>query len=252
MLRNDHSASHPAVPGSGPAGFTLIEVAAVIVLFAVMSVLAISNFGLLDSYRGDTELRKFVSIWELVAADAQQKGESYRLMVDLDDQSYTVRREVPLEEGARKKVDYLENFRRKMGRTRSDDNEPRLSVEEEFKREDAREGETLESIFLRTFYHDRSEPSRLGTPLSFPSLAERQRLPEGLRIRDIQLGNERFDEGEVSIRFSSTGMSDFAVVHLVLPNSGKVLTAHMNPANATVKVETGDRTFNWLGGSPKR
>jgi len=234
------------------AGFTLIEVAAVIVLFAVMSVLAISNFGLLDSYRGDTELRKFISVWELVAADSQQRGESYRLIIDLDDQSYTVRREVPLEEGAQKKVDYLENFRRKMGRKKLEDEEPLLSVEEEYKREDLREGDTLESIFLKTFYHDANEPTRLGTPLSFPSLAERQRLPESLRIRDVQVGNEKFEEGEVSIRFSSTGMSDFAVVHLVTPGNGRVQTAHMNPANAVVKVEVGDQTFNWLGGTRDR
>ncbi len=236
---------------SSDSGFTLIEVAAVIVLFAVMSVLAIRNFGLLDSYRSDTELRKFISVWELVAGDAKRRGESYQLLIDLDDQSYTVRREVPLEGTTRKTVDYLENFRRKMGR-QAEREEPLLSVDEEFKQEDAREGDTLENLYAKTFFRDPGEPTRLGAPLSFPSLAERQRLPEVIRIRDVQVGNEQFERGEVTIRFSSTGTSDFAVVHLLVPATGKILTAHMNPANATVKVVTGDESFTWLGGATKR
>ncbi len=57
-------------------GFTLIEVALVIGLLAIMSTLVASRFGVIDSYRQKNAIRHFIGTWEMLHQQARARGES--------------------------------------------------------------------------------------------------------------------------------------------------------------------------------
>lgn len=231
--------------GCDERGFTLIELGAVIVLLVLMSALALSRFGTLDVWKERAELRKFISVWEMLAREAQQKGESYRLIVDLAESSYYVRREVVVDQRLAQSVDRLEGFRAKIGRNTREERLDRdlRTLEEEYREEDSREGESLELIYYRTVYRDPEDLSRLAIPLDFPSLAEPQYLPPSIRVRDAVIGSTKRTDGKVYIRFAANGSTDFAVLHLLV--SGTVYTALMNPATGSVKLEEGDKEYEF-------
>ena len=213
-----------------------------------MSGLALSKFGALDFWREKSEIRKLLGTWELLAREARQKSESYRLVVDLADNTYYARREVPIDQAQGRNVDYLAGLRNKVGRNTVAERQEKdlLSLNEEYKEQDSRDGESLELVFYKTMFRDPEDLSRLGIPLDFPSLAEPQPLPPGIRFRDVIIGNTKSTEGKVYIRFSANGATDFAVIHLLVHND--VLTAVMNPATGTVKLEEGDKEYEWSPG----
>lgn len=229
-------------------GFTLVEVAIVIFLIAIMSTLAITRFGAIDSVRQKSSLRRFVNTWEFLHAQAKARGESYRLQIDLNLGTYTVRREVPVQGPAVQQVDRLRNFRTKSEQERlaKQDQERLLSLEEEYKEDDARQGDALENVFFQTVFRDPEQNFRLGIPIEFPSLQKEQALAPGVRFRDVTVAGEEVKEGIAAIRFSSTGASEFAVVHFLVEET--VMTAVVNPATGKVDLNTGDQEFDWLHG----
>lgn len=232
-------------PGVGASGFTLIEIALVIVLLALMSTLAASRFGIIDNVRQKSSISKFVNTWEFLSQQARARGESYRLVVDIPRNTYTVRREVPLESARPKQVDYLKNFRTKSEQERRarEDQEKLATLEEEYKEEEAREGDALENIFYRTVFRDPEGSSRLGIPIEFPSLKDDIRLPDSVHIRDVIVRGEEFRDGTAAIRFTASGANEFAVVHFAVGEGA--MTAVMNPATGRVQLNTGDVKYEW-------
>ena len=228
-------------------GFTFIEVSLVIVLLVLMSVLAASRFGVIDSWQKKSSIRLLINTWEFIASQARFRGESYRLVIDIDRGTYAVRREVPVEGPSARNVDYLKNFRTQSENSRraKEEQENLASLDEEFKEEDVREGDALESIFYRVIFRDPNANFRLGIPIEFPSLKNEVKLAEGLRFRDISVRGEESQTGTVAIRFTSTGAADFAVIHLA--SEGGVVTAVMNPATRKVTLTQGDVDYAWAG-----
>lgn len=210
-----------------------------------MSTIAITKFGAIDSFRQKASIRRFINTWEFLHAQARARGESYRLTIDLGRNVYTVRREVPIEGPGSKNVDYLKNFRLKSETERlaKEEEEKQLSLDDEYKEEDARQGDTLENIFLRTVFRDPEQNFRLGLPIEFPSFREEQALSPGVRFRDVAVGGEEVKDGIAAIRFTAAGAGEFATVHFQVEDS--VMTAVSNPATGRVDLSPGDLEFEW-------
>jgi type II secretory pathway pseudopilin PulG len=235
----------PPLPSSTEGGFTLIEIMVVTLLLVFMSGLAVSRFGGIDLFRYKSAVRHFINTWEFLRNQAVARGESYRLIIDLDRQSYTVRREVPLTGTQANTVDHLRGFRTtsELAERAKEDQEKLKSLEEEYKEEDAVQGDALENLFYRTIFRDPDQSVRLGIPLEFPSLKDEQRFPPGVAIRDVVVAGEEINTGLAAIRFSASGASEFAVVHFLAGEN--IQTAVINPATGRVDLHNGDLKFEW-------
>ncbi len=234
-----------AIRSRSESAFTLIELALVIVLLAVMSTLAASRFGIIDNVQRKSAVSKFINTWEFLSQQARARGESYRLIIDITRNVYTVRREVPVDSVRPKNVDHLRNLRldSEIERRAREEQEKLESLEDEYKEEDVREGDALENIFYRMAFRDPEGNFRLGVPLEFPSMKDEVRLPESVRFRDVSVRGEEVLTGVTAIRFTSTGANEFAVVHLLVGDG--VMTALMNPATGKVQLNPGDTKYEW-------
>ena len=239
-------------------GFTLIELIAVIVLVAILARIAIGNVDSVLIWRYRTDLRRFANTWQFLYDEAIGTGHAYRLIIDFEGNTYRVRREIrPMPKATTQTVDvdYLSNLRTQgeKKRRKEKENEEILSLEEQFKEDDLREGSALDDLFYQYLFGDPNQPVRLGTPLDFPELAEPRTFTSGLRFRDIRTLNGISDEDEVSIRFSPRGASEFAVVHLDIEDSDYVFTVFANPSTGEVSLREGDMDFTWtLGRTEER
>ena len=228
--------------------FTLIELVFAIVIIALISALAVTRFEPLQQWKQKGELRKFVDTWEFLYNEALARGQAYRLEIDLDTESYYVRREIQLQQSESKQVDYLQNLRTKSEQDRraKREEEELSSIKEEYKEEDERLTQTVEKLYYDYLLADPEGSIRLGRPLEFPSLAETKSLPPGLEFRDVKTRKGKKTDGRVSIRFSPKGAAEFAVVHLIAGE--RVFTAFMNPSSGEVSIRDGDQDFDWLRG----
>lgn len=232
-------------------GLTLIEIAAVILLFGLMAALSVSKFDSLAGWRSQYGFRSFLNTWEFVFREAQTRREAYRLIIDIDRGQYSVLREIPLRGTAARQVDFLKNLRTRgeQERRERESTKELLSLEDEFRQEDERQSESLESLFYEFAYSDPSGSVRLTRPLDFPQLAEPKELPEGIIFRDVKLGPELYEKGEVAIRFSPLGASDFAVVHI--ESDGQVFSALLNPSTGELELQSGYIDYEWTFSNDK-
>ncbi len=228
------------------AGFTLVEIAVVVLLFGIMALLVLQRTNSIGSWREEQGLRKFLNTWQFVFSEAIARGEGYRLVVDLDRQQYWVLREVPESGTVARQVDYLRNLRAKSEQERRDraEHENLPSIEEEFSEADKTDSKSLEVLYYDTAYRDPYGSVRLGRPLNAPSLADPIELPSGIRIRDIKLQSETHTSGQVAIRFQSQGAADFALVHLQREN-GEIESAILNPSTGNLMLQRGDIDYDW-------
>lgn len=231
---------------SGESGFTLIEVGVVIVLVLLMTVLAASRFGLSDGLRQNTELRRFVNTWEAVQQAASGKGDSYRLVLDIDRNVYYVKREIPIREGRTRKVDYVNRLRSDKERSRRSAKEAekrRGSVREQLSEEITRQSGALDDQFFQMVFRDPNAEIELASPLEFPSLEDEQPLRE-VKIRDAFVSGREVEQGVAIIRLLGSGATEFAAVHLLAGE--QVFTAVINPATGRVRLSEGDERFDWM------
>ncbi len=228
------------------SGMTLVEVALVVILIGVLSTLAVNRIEYMVLAKQQGEIRRLLNTWEMLFNEALARGEAYRLIIDLDKGSYFVRREIKAQEGVVKEVDYIANLRTKGEKERRKNRaeENLLSLEEEFAKEDARQGLDLETLFYLSLFADPEGNMRLARPLEFPSLAKEKLLDEGISIRDIKTEGGTIKAGKASIRFSPRGSSEFAVIHFLI-NEEHVVTALLNPWTGVSKVQEGDVDFEW-------
>lgn len=206
-----------------PRGFTLIELIVVIVIIALISGLAVTKLGATLAWQKKAELRKLINTWELLYQESLARGEAYRLIINLTEDlsrpdQYFVRKEVIPQGDTVKQVDRLENFRLKSERQRRAeeelDNLP--TVEEQIQMEQSQEQQNLQALFYKSLYIDPYGDTQLTVPTEFPSLQKPQDLKGGLRIRDVQTEFGTIGRGQVFIRFSPRGGSDFAVIHVLM------------------------------------
>lgn len=226
-------------------GFTLVELVMVTLLFGLISLMVVNRFDSIFSWRQQQGFRSFLNTWEFVFREALARRTAYRLIINLDDQSYSVVREVDEIATASRQVDYLKNLRTRSERDRraQSESEELLSIDEEFKREDDRQAESLEKLFFQFAYRDPHSNVRLARPLEFPQLAEPVKLPNGVRFQNVKLYSELIDRGNAAIRFSPRGAADFAVVHI--DSGGQPFSAIMNPSTGELVVKSGYIDYEW-------
>jgi prepilin-type N-terminal cleavage/methylation domain-containing protein len=227
-------------------GFTLLELIVVVVLLGFLSGVFLTRFESLLPWRQKEELRTFLNTWEFVYREALAKGEAYRLVLDLDRNSYAVLREVPLDRSTVRQVDYLKNLRTRGEQRRREQEEQLVSTEEEFKQEDERDAGSLEYLFFDFAYQDPFGNVRLSRPTEFPNLAEPKQLPESVVLSDVVFRSELIEKGKVNVRFSSRGASDFVVVHFRV--ASEPYTAVMNPSTGELKLDSGYLDYDWSHG----
>ncbi len=227
----------------GSSGFTLIELVLVIGLLVIIGGFSLSRMDSVIGWKQKGDLRAFANTWEFLFHEALIRQETYRLIADLDRERYFVRREIQVDRGV-EQVDYLANLRTKGERERrsKQHEEETMTLEEEFRAADAREAGSLEQIFFAAVYSDPNSSFRLGLPTQLPSLGEGKNLTDGLKFRDVELGEKRLDAGAVHLRISPQGADDFAVVHITL--GPDVFTMALNPTTGKVQTLTGDVAFD--------
>ena len=230
--------------GTGDRGLTLVEVVLVVFLIGLMSTL-VGRFDAVVEWRLKGDVRKFIATWEFLYQQAIARGEAYRLVLDLEGNSYTVRREIIPEGDVVKQVDYLENLRtrREQIRRQEKEDEELLSVEEEIEQISARRSRSLDRLFFETLYRDPYSAVKLGRPIEFPSLAERVQLSPGLSFEDVVTTAGKVSEGRAQIRFSPKGAAEFAVVHI--SQGEQEYTVFMNPSTGGVSIEDGYKEYEW-------
>jgi len=73
-------------------GFTVTELVIVIVVLGVFVLLTVTNlFGLLRKNRFEMQAREFVSTMQMAASAAAESNRRYEVIIDLTEQSYTLR-----------------------------------------------------------------------------------------------------------------------------------------------------------------
>ncbi len=224
------------------AGLTLIELVFVVALIALISAFVVVRFDALLLWKASSDMRQFANTWQFLFNEAYGRGNAYRLIINLDDNYYMVRREVPVVGTSFTQVDYLANFRAKIEKgkkasTQEDDDEL-LSLDKELAEEDARLGGPLDESYYQVLFADPHSPKRLAVPVEFPSLAERKLFSEGLSFRDVVLSGAVSETGRVSLILSPRAAPEFAVVHLKAGQ--QIFSIFINPATGRVSTLSGD------------
>lgn len=231
---------------SQAAGFTLLELVLVILLFVFMSGLVVTRFDSLTGWKQRGDVRKLLDTWEFLYVQALSRSTGYQLRINLDRNSYRIFREVVQSGDTVRQVDYLANLRTQSEQERreAEQLEQSLTLEEEFEQEDLRQSQDLETLFYQQMFADPEGELRLGVPLEFPRLAEEQQLDAGIDIRDVHTARGVQTEGTAYVRFAPRGAAEFAVIHFSMGE--EIYTAMMNPSTGKVHFEKGDRQFEWL------
>ncbi len=223
-------------------GLTLVELVVVVALIGLLAAFSVGRIDSIDIWKQKGDIRKFVDTLEFLVAESVIKKHAYRVVIDLDDNSYYVRREIRTKNNV-KNVDYLKNLRLKSEteRLKKKEEEELLSLEEEFKEEDLRATEPLETTFYEYMFSDAEATHRLAIPLEFPELGKKKEFSEGLRIRDIETARGKISKGEFSLRYSTMMSGVLAVIHFQA--GSHLFSARINPAAGNVVVEDGDISF---------
>ena len=222
-------------------GFTLIELILVVVILAVITTVAASKFSSITGWKQESELRYFSSLWRQLFNEAYGRGETYRLVIDIDEDYYQVFREVPLPPGKFETVDLLSNLRtrREKERRAKEESEKLLSLEDEYKKEDQRLAEGLDSQYFSARFRDINSAVELGRPLEFPNLVDKKYFSEGLDIKDVKRGEDIIDEGQVIFRFTPQASNDPVILHFSL--NDRIYVAESKPTSGSLKI-TEDKT----------
>lgn len=246
-----HTLSAESLPSSkrhkdSEEGFTLIELILVITLIALMMTVAAQRIDSVLIWKQRAAVRQFANVWQFLYGEALGKSQAYRLIIDFSGNSYAVRREIPLEEGQAKNVDYLAHWRSQSEKERKANEvfNKKLSIDQEFTEEDTRQSGSLEKLFYQDIYADPYVNVRLGLPLDFKHLGERQFLAADVSFADLLTAEGKQTEGVAFIRLSPRGGSSFAVVHLSV--AGKFYyTVSINPLTGKMSLEDGYKEIEY-------
>ncbi|MCC6932694.1 MAG: hypothetical protein IT292_05515 [Deltaproteobacteria bacterium] len=230
----------------------MVEVILVIVIIGLLSSVAVSKFDTVFQYRQRGEIRKLINTWELLYQESQARGEAYRLLINIDDQTYTVRREVMQHHDGIRQVDHLKNLRTRTEkeRRRQKELEQTANIEELLSNEASRDAQSLDVLFYQALFIDPYSDTNLEAPQEFPSLAQQNSIPKELRIRDVRTEAGIFQEGDAIIRFSPRGGSDFAVLHIEVnleadQDEQQIITILFNPWTGKARVINREMDFEW-------
>lgn len=232
--------------GSSAGGFTLVELIVVILLIVTLSSLALSRLDSASGWQQKNALREFGDTWQMLLFEALNRRDAYRLIIDLDANSYFVRREVPLDRDTVIQVDYLKNLRTKSEKERRKHREEDqlLSLDDEYRQDEIRQNGPLEELFYQTVFADPNASARLAVPTEFPGLAQEKVLPPGLFFKEVETSAQKAKSGQIVIRFSPRGASEYALVRMQAGD--QTFTIFVNPATGSAETVSGDADFEWL------
>jgi len=77
---------------AGDAGFTLFELLAVVAMIALLSAVALPNFGIAEGRAAHEQAKRLAAELELARARALATGEAHRLVLDVDERHYWLER----------------------------------------------------------------------------------------------------------------------------------------------------------------
>lgn len=224
-------------------GFTLIEIVLVIVLIAFASSLVLSRTDAVMVWKQREEIRRFANTWEFLFREALATGQGFRILVDLDTNSYTVRREVSSANADDAELSSQESFttREERLRRQREDMKAVSSLSDEFAIEDSRQSKPLPELYYDFVLSRNGSEVRLATVLEFPEMAEEKRFSSGIDLIDLKLPDSVVTEGIASIRLSSFGASSIAILHLTI--AGEMASVSVNPSTGETLVSSGYQDF---------
>ncbi len=218
-------------------GFTLIELILVVVLVSLITTLASSQFSSITGWRQESEIRYFSSLWRQLFNEAYGRGETYRLVLDIDNDFYQVFREIPLPPEKAENVDLVSNLRtrREKERRAKEDIADIGTLNEEFLKQDTLDSTPLDIQYFSTRFRDANASVRLSIPLEFPSLAKEKIFSDGLDIVSVKRGKETIDEGKVFFRFTPQATSEEVEISLKINEQDFVAKSESVNGNLSIK-----------------
>lgn len=229
--------------GASERGFTLVEIVLVIVLIAFASSLVLSRTDAVMVWKQREEIRRFANTWEFLFREALASGDGFRLLIDLDANSYTVRREVLSANADDAELSSQASFTTKEERLRRqrEDMKAISSLGDEFAIEDSRQSKPLPELYYDFLLSRSGSEVRLAAPLEFPEMAEEKTFSPGIDLVDLKLPDTVITEGIASIRLSSFGASSIAILHLT--TAGEMASVSVNPSTGETLVSSGYQDF---------
>lgn len=228
-------------------GLTLVELAVVVLLLGLFSAIVVTRFDAISTYRQNGELRTFLNTWQFLLNEAAADGNSYRLIIDLDSNSYLARQEIPLPPEAVEQVDLNKGLRlqsEKERRKRKQD-EAALTPDEAFRLIDEQEKlRSLDELFALSVYADPGGNVVLAEPVNFPGVGREQDFPSSVRIQSVTVDGIQFDRGRVSLHFTPQGAQDIAIVTFNI--DGQIRSALLNPLSGESQLTSGSVNSNYV------
>lgn len=226
----------------------MVELVVVIVLLGLLGSLGYSRVDSVLQFKQKENLRDFANTWEFLFQYSLARGQSYRLVLDLDENYFQVVKEIAAKPGEAVQVDLLKNLRtrREKIRREKEENETLISQEEQAQIEQDQATGDLGEQFFGMVFSDPNRSTKLAPPDEFPELADANYFVEGLEIRDFKNGIDTIEEGKTFIRFSPRGASQFALIHFKVDESD--FTLFMNPSSGKVSIENQYKDYEWTYG----
>jgi type II secretory pathway pseudopilin PulG len=228
-------------------GLTLVELAVIVLLLGVFSAIVVTRFDAISAYRQNGELRTFLNTWQFLLNEAAADGNSYRLIVDLDSNSYLVRQEIPLPPEATENVDLNKGLRlrsEKERRKRKED-EGALTPDEAFRLLDEQERvRSLDELFALSVYVDPGNNVVLSQPINFPSMGQEQGFSGSIKIQSVTVDGVEINRGRASLHFTPQGAQNIAVITFNI--DGQIRSALLNPLSGESQLITGATDPNYI------
>jgi len=201
-------------------GFTLIELAIVIVIVGLIFGLVASRTNTFSYWKEEGYIRNLSETINFLHHQSMVDQAFYRLEIDLKNSQYIIGVLKPEEES-----EELKDISSDIGN---------LSLE------------------LAAFLNPNiSGSSTFIPPPSMPSLANPVVPPEGVNFEDVRTMRGMETEGKPYILFSPRGFSEFAVLHLRL-STGDPITILVNPFTGLTKTIREYKDFTWTYGRQKQ
>lgn len=186
------------------AGFSLIEVLAVLVIFALLAGVALPNFGIRGARLLEEEARRLASSLEFARARAVMSGRPHRLILDLDRGSYQLEAFGP---------------------------PPGSAAEEAFAAaEPTPEEELAHPALSAPIREDLDFYPLLGTP------GEVQKIDDEVRVAGVEYSGGTAAEGVFQVVFERDGTSEWASLSLV-NQDGRRIVLHVEYLADGVAIE---------------
>lgn len=210
--------------------FTLVEVAVVILIIGLVYSLVFSRSSYANYFKQEGFLRQFTETISFLHQRAVIDGRGYKLEINFSDAIGS------------NDVEYWYRVREMPKPNNNNPNALGIPV---------RSTGILAQKIAALIANDIDFNSEGNAPSNFPSLKDKVRLPENLKIVDIRLKNglitEHTNEDIPAIFFSPRGFSDFAVIHFE-NESGGIITVLVNPFSGLCKIFREYKDFEWTYG----